>query len=487
MNKNIEVNQMKKVELRMNENQKYEIIKKLVESDGNKKTASLKLGCSIRTINRLIQGYKSHGKAFFVHGNRGKKPVHALSNETKALILGLYNTKYPDANFAHFAEILAEHENIFLSPTTVKNILMEHDILSPKAHRSTKKALRKKLETQKKIASTKNEVANIQHKILELDESHPRRPRSAYFGEMLQMDASVHIWFGGIKTHLHAAIDDATGRIVGAYFDHQETLNGYYNVFNQILTTYGIPHMFYTDRRTVFEYKQKKAPSLEKDTFTQFSYACHQLGVDIKVTSVPQAKGRVERLFQTLQSRLPIDLRNAGVSSIEHANEFLNSYIKKFNDKFALPFDNTKSVFEAQPSDEKINLTLAVIAERKIDTGHCIKFENQYFKLIDDSGLPIYYHKGTPAVIIKAFNGSLLASVNDNVYELELIPSHQRKSKNFDFEDDSIACPKKRNIPSMIHPWRKSAIKKFIKTHYDIHNYSFEDIINSQENFFCSN
>lgn len=478
---------MTKVELRMNENLKYEIIKKLVDTNGNKKTASLKLGCSIRTVNRLIQGYRSEGKDFFVHGNRGKKPVHALSSETKTLILGLYRTKYPDANFAHFTEILAEQEHLFLSPTTVKNILMEQDVLSPKAHRSTKKALRKKLEAQKKKATSKRDMAIIQHKIVELDESHPRRPRSAYFGEMLQMDASVHIWFGGVKTHLHAAIDDATGRIVGAYFDHQETLKGYYNVFHQILTTYGIPHMFYTDRRTVFEYKQKKAPSLEKDTFTQFSYACHQLGVDIKVTSVPQAKGRVERLFQTLQSRLPIDLRNAGVSSVEHANEFLNSYIKKFNDKFALPFDNNKSVFETQPSDEKINLTLAVIAERKIDTGHCIKFENQYFKLMDDRGLPIYYHKGTPAVIIKAFNGCLMASVNENVYELELIPSHLRKSKNFDFQDEFEALPKKRNIPSMIHPWRKSAIKKFIKTHYAQHNYTFEDIINTQENFFSAN
>lgn len=472
---------MTKVELRMNENQKYEIIKKLVESSGNKKTAALKIGCTQKTINRLIQGYNTQGKAFFIHGNRGRKPVHALSDDTKSTVVGLFNSKYPDANFAHFTEILAEREGIIISPSAVNSILIEHDILSPKAHKATKRALRKKLELQKQKAVTKSEAIQLQHKIIELEDSHPRRPRSSYFGEMLQMDASVHPWFGGIKTQLHVAIDDASGRIVGAYFDNQETLKGYYNVFYQVLTTYGIPYMFYTDRRTVFEYKQKKAPSLEKDTFTQFSYACHQLGVDIKVTSVPQAKGRVERLFQTLQSRLPIDLRNAGVTTIEQANEFLNSYIKKFNDKFALPVDNIKSVFETQPSDEKINLTLAVLADRKIDTGHSIKFENQYFKPIDDRGLPVYYHKGTSAIIIKAFDSKIFASINDHVYELDLIPTHEVKSKNFDFSNELSTIPVKRNIPAMIHPWRKSAINKFVKNQISHRDYIYRDIMNTQE------
>ncbi|MGN1156174.1 MAG: hypothetical protein ACI4TK_08355 [Agathobacter sp.] len=86
--------------------------------------------------------------------------------------------------------------------------------------------------------------------------------------------------------------------------------------------------MFYTDRRTVFEYKQSRSTKVEEDTFTQFSYACKQLGVNIKTTSIPQAKGRVERAFQTLQQRLPIALRLAGITKLSEANVFLNSYIK---------------------------------------------------------------------------------------------------------------------------------------------------------------
>jgi transposase-like protein len=159
---------------------------------------------------------------------------------------------------------------------------------------------------------------------------------------MLQMDASQHLWFGNEKSYLHIAVDDATGAITGAYFDSQETLNGYYHVLYQILTQYGIPFMFFVDKRTVFEYKKKNISSVEEDTFTQFGYACKQLGIQIKTSSVPQAKGRVERMFQTLQSRLPLELRLAGVTSIEQANEFLKAYIKEFNAQFALPVNNTK-------------------------------------------------------------------------------------------------------------------------------------------------
>ena len=90
------------------------------------------------------------------------------------------------------------------------------------------------------------------------------------------MDASLHNWFGRDKCQLHIAVDDATGNIVGAYFDNQETLNGYYNVLHQVLTQYGIPYGFFTDRRTVFEYKQKKSPSLEVYLFSFFSF-CNEI------------------------------------------------------------------------------------------------------------------------------------------------------------------------------------------------------------------
>jgi len=446
----------------MDENQKYEIIKKLVETNGNKKTAALKLNCTRRHINRMAAGYKEKGKAFFIHGNRGRKPVHTIPDTTRQLILDLYRTKYTDCNLTHFCELLEEREDIKVSVSSVTSILRKEFILSPKANRSSKKAVKKELKALQSKTKSKKEAATIQSSILALEDAHPRRPRYSCFGEMLQMDASLHPWFGDSKTQLHIAVDDSTGHIVGAYFDEQETLNGYYHVLHQVLTGYGIPYQFFTDNRTVFEYKKKNQTSVEKDTFTQFGYACKQLGIDIQTSSVAQAKGRVERMFGTLQSRLTVELRLANVTSIEQANEFLHSYIKKFNEKFALPIDYSKSVFEMQPDVERINLTLAVLSSRKIDNGSCLKYRNAYYLPVDKNGHAVYHRKGTTAMVIKALDGALYSCIGEDVYALELLPGHKPSSKAFDLATPS-AKPRKKNIPAMSHPWKQASFERYLK------------------------
>lgn len=451
---------MRKVLLNMNEQQKYEIIKSLVENNGNKDRAALKLGCTKRHINRLIQKYKSHGKAAFIHGNKGRKSAHTFSDSLKNEIITLYNNKYWDATFSYACELLAQHDGISISPSALTNILYNEYIPSPRSSRKTKKRMAKELRAMQKNSNNKKDSARIQRCIVSLEHSHSRRPRCTYFGEMLQMDASLHHWFGNSKSQLHIAIDDATGMIVGAYFDGQETLNGYYNVFHQILTQYGIPAMFYTDRRTVFEYKKKKTNQIEHDTFTQFSYACHQLGVDLKTTSVAQAKDRVKRAFQTLQQRLPIAMRLAGIQTIEQANVFLNSYIKEYNAKFAFPEHSIKSVFEVQPESDKINQILAVLTERVVDSGHCIRFEKKYYKTMDACGLQTHFPRGTKGLVVKTFDGQLLFSTNEQVYELEVVPEHEKISKSFAIQP-AKETPRKRNIPSARHPWRSETFLKY--------------------------
>lgn len=343
----------------MDEQKKYEVIKFLADHPGSSKDrAALVLGCTRRHINRMLDGYRKEGKAYFVHGNKGRKPATAIPDETRRAITSLYRTKYYGANFRHFSELPEKHEQITVSPPCVSGILESECILSPKVTKAKKKRIKKELEDKKKAARTQKEADGIQASLVDIGDAHPRRPRCAYFGEMQQMDAPPYEWVPGETWHLHLAVDDATGRITGAWFDTQETLDGYYHVFHQILAAYGIPYKFLTDCRTVFTYKKKNSPSLDEDTCTQFAYACMQLGVALESSSVPQAKGRVERLNQTLQSRLPVELRLAGITAMAAANEFLNSYIKEFNEKFALPFHSSKSVFETQPPDEKIQVKL---------------------------------------------------------------------------------------------------------------------------------
>lgn len=454
---------IRRIDLNMNEQKKYEVIKRLVDEKGNKNRAALTLGITRRHVDRLIAAYKKNGKAAFVHGNRGRKPPTTVPDGIRKDVVDLYRTKYYESNFVHFTELLEKYEGIRLSVSCVTGILEAEHILSPRATKTKKKRIKQQLRAEQKAAKTKKEADKIQENLVAIEDAHSRRPRCAYFGELEQMDASPHEWFGGFKTTLHIAVDDATGRIVGAYFDYQETLSGYYHVFHQILTRYGIPYKFFTDRRTVFTYKKKNAPDIEEDTCTQFAYACKQLGTQIEYSSVPQAKGRVERMFQTLQSRLPVELRLAGVTDMDTANEFLNSYIKEFNSRFSLPSDSIKSAFEIQPSDDKINLILAVLTERTVDSGHCIQFKNHYYRMLNERGRQVHYRKGTKTMVIRAFNGNLFCSVNDtDIYVLEEVPKHAEKSKDLDadYEDPK---PKKQNIPAMNHPWRRSEFWRFVK------------------------
>ena len=392
----------------MDEQRKYEVIKGLVDhpDTANKDRAALILGCTKRHINRMIQGYAKDGKAFFIHGNRGKKPATTICPDVRSQVLDLYRTKYYEANFEHYTELLKKHEGISISSSSVMSILESEYILSPKATKAKRKRIKQVLRTKKQAATSKKELSQIQANLVAVEDAHSRRPRCAYFGELLQMDATPYEWVPGQIWHLHLAIDDASGVVTGAWFDTQETLNGYYHVFEQILTNYGIPYKFLTDKRTVFTYKKKGVLSDDNDTYTQFAYACKQLGIQLESSSVPQAKGRIERLNQTLQSRLPIEFRLAGVTEINNANEFLHSYIKEFNEKFSLPLHGIKSVFETQPSKEKINLTLAVLTERTVDAGHAIQFKKKFYKMIDHKGVQIHYRKGTKVMLIKAFDRS---------------------------------------------------------------------------------
>lgn len=446
----------------MNEQKKYEVIKKLVETDGSKERAALSLGVTVRHIRRMINGYKEYGKEFFVHGNRGRKPATTIPESIRARIVTLYQDKYYDANFTHFTELLARYEDIHVSVSSVQNILEDQHILSPMVTRAKQKRVYKELKARQQAASPK-EAVKIQKNLVAVEDAHTRKPRKKFFGEMEQLDASPYLWFGETVTHLHIAVDDCTGRITAAWFDTQETLNGYYHLFYQILTDYGIPYGFFTDRRTVFEYRKKGTNDLEQDTYTQFAYACKQLGVELECSSVPQAKSRVERMFKTLQSRLPVELRLAGITQIDAANEFLGSYIEKYNAEFSLPLDGISSVFESQPDDERINLTLAVLTERTVDCGHAVRIYKQYYRMLDTNGRQVHYQKGTKVIVVKAFNGELFCAVNDStVFALEAIPDFESYSRSFSMgllPEEKKSLPRK--IPSMDHPWRRTAIKNF--------------------------
>ncbi|MEG1565216.1 MAG: ISNCY family transposase [Bacilli bacterium] len=451
---------MRKVELNMKEKTIFEIIKRLVDSNGNKNRAAIKLECTTRYINKLITKYKTEGKSGFIHKNAGRKPKNAISIEMKNRILKLYKEKYYDYNWFHFKEKLNEIENIPITYTPLRHVLLNEGYISPLCNRATKRAKKKELENKKKLSEIDKKIF-IEGHILDDSQSHPRKPRSKYFGEQIQMDASAILRFKGILTTLHLAVDDSTGTVVGAYFDTQETLNGYYNVLYQILINFGIPSEFFTDNRTVFTYKSAVNPTTESDTYTQFAYACKMLGISIKTSSVPQSKGRIERFNQTFQNRLPQELRTANIKTIEEANEFLQSYIKLFNQRFALQRKNIASVFEMRPELDKINQILAILSSRKFDSGSSIKFKNHYYQAVNSTETEIInFRKGTEALVVQTFDNRLFVTIEENIYLLKELKEHKDQSENFDeFKKEVI---KKKFVPAMSHPWKKASFDAFL-------------------------
>ena len=466
---------MRKVELRMNEKEKYEVIKELVDHNGNKNRASKKLGISRRQIDRLIIKYKEKGKAGFVHGNRTRKPINALDNTISENIILLYKNKYYDFNFNHFKKFLDKEENIKVSYDFIYKTLTKEGILSPKARKKTKRNFAKqKLLKEKKInlAMTDERINTIINHEFALEDSHPRGEKPKYFGEIIEQDGSIHIWFGDKKTCLHLAIDKATSTIVGAWFDYQETLNGYYHVLYQILIKYGIPYKFFTDNRTVFNYMSLNPDkrTSDKDVLTQYGYACKQLGIDLETSSVSQAKGLIERTNGTFQGRLVQELRLNNITTIEEANKYLiNVFVPSFNEEFALDYKNFPTVFETSPTDEKINYTLAILTPRKIDNGNSIKYHNKYYQPYLNNELKCFIPK-TECLVINAFNGELLVSIDEQILELKELTRNERFSKELD--EPIEVKEKKKYIPPMTHPWKLDSFKKQLqKSHYQ-HKYA---------------
>ena len=249
------------------------IILKAINKEISTSYAACKLGVTKQYINKLKRRYLDVEINAFEHGNKGKQRSWKTDENVEKRIIEFYETKYSGFNFLHFHEKLKEKECINVSYKTLYSILTKVSFKSPKSHKKRRK-----------------------------DSLHPSRPKRKCFGELLQIDASLHNWFGKehSKATLHGAIDDATGTAMGLYFCKEETLDGYYEMMWQILIKHGIPEALYGDNRSIFEHRKKsqKEQTIDNDIHIQFKRMCMQLGIELITTSVSQAKGRIERLWE---------------------------------------------------------------------------------------------------------------------------------------------------------------------------------------------
>lgn len=367
------------------------------------------LGLSERRVKQIKKEVKENGVKSIQHGNRGRKPKNTISNETKKKILELRSSyQYELSNFKHFQEILKERENIDISYSALYNILHNAGIKSPKKHRKSK--------------------------------LHHRRKRKESEGMMLQADGTPFDWFGnGEKYSLHGFVDDATGKITGLYMCKNECLLGYLEVLRQTLENYGIPISLYPDKYSVF-FPPKKVDdhvTIEEQLngrekgITQFGRIVEELGITMFPANSPQAKGRIERLWETLQSRLVTEFRINNITTMEQANTFLSNYIDIYNSKFAIEPLNKNNVFLKLPKKYNLDELLCVKFERTIDNAGVFSVNNSKFQILDRSLPP-----KTKITVHLSKKVGMLAKINNKTYDvqpLELISKGLIDTNSLDY------------------------------------------------------
>lgn len=317
---------MKEPELRVSQRElhRMHVVRLTMEGRESVGKAAKLLGISARQMKRLRRKMKECGMEGLLHGSRGKPPWNKTVLEQRHKVIGLARGRYQGLNDTHLTEKLNEQEKIDLSRATVREILRQAGIA----------AVRKR----------------------GVKRHYKRRERKAQEGALLLWDGSPHCWFGEKlgEWSLMAVIDDATGKLLCGVFALQEDAQSYLLCLRQILLQNGIPLAIYMDRHGIFR-RNDEHWSLEEQlageqTPTQVGQALRALGIEPIFALSPQAKGRVERLFKTLQDRLVQELRLAGITTAEKATTFVNGPFKAdFNARFSKPAKESQPAWRALP------------------------------------------------------------------------------------------------------------------------------------------
>ncbi len=409
---------------------RYTVIDAFIKGFKTAAEAAEDLSLSVRQIFRLKNKVLSEGIRGVIHGNTNRKPAHATLEETERLIIELKRNKYEEANFKHFQELLEEHENIKVSYPTVYRILTTAGVKSPKKKRKRK--------------------------------THHRRQRRAQKGDLVQIDASPHKWiFGGDSFDLHGAIDDATGEILALYFTPNECMEGYFEIVRQIVLNYGIPTNFYSDRHTIFRSPKKDKISIEdqlqgkRANLTQFGRAMDELGINMIPAYSPQAKGRIEKLWDTLQSRLPVEFDIRGITTMEEANAFLPEFINMFNEKFGVKPRCDKSAFRQLNPQLHLDYILCKKEERMIINNSGFSYNGTYYQLTKNGKKALSIPKAKINVLTSSRIG-VKADYAGVVYDTTVLDERPSKSVVKQAKQET----KKKYKPSEDHPWKREGRKK---------------------------
>lgn len=411
------------IKITMKEIKYYEIIKKLIAGKLSEKEASKMIGLkSERQVRRIKKKVLKDGIKGVIHRSRGKPGNRKFKQEFINKIMAIVKIKYHDFKPTFASEKLFENHQIKISSEALRQLMIDEGLWKAKNRKFPKKR-------------------------------HTWRARKNNFGEMQQFDGSYHDWFENRgKACLLVSIDDATGKITHAKFDVNEGVGAVFKFWLEYFKKNGLPVSIYLDKFSTYKINHPSAVD-NKDLKTQFERATNQVGVKLITAHSPEAKGRVERLLNTLQDRLVKELRLEKIKTIEDANKFLEEYILKFNQKFAvIP---AKKADLHQPLNKELGKKLPQIfsiqSSRKIMNDYTIMFENQFFQLGEKQPTTVF--KKDTIIIEKHLDGQIKINLKNHYLNYLMLPTRPEK-QNVPLV--ALTRQKAPWIPPADHPWRSS-------------------------------
>jgi transposase len=412
-----------------NERDRLRVIEAVLDLRLGQQAASARLGLSVRQVKRLCRSVREHGAAGLVSRKRGAPSNRRIAQSERERVLEVVRQRYGDFGPTLAAEYLRAEHGFGHSTETLRQWMVGAGLWQARRER--------------------------RKRAFQLRE---RRPQ---LGELVQIDGSPHAWFEtrGARCTLIAFIDDATGKILYARFVPAETTLAYLWAVRRYVGRHGRPVAFYSDRHSIFTKHDPEDPQP-----TQLERALRALDIEPILANSPQAKGRVERSFQTLQDRLVKGMRLAGACTIDHGNEVLPGFIERYNERFGcVPAQPTDAHRGLQCSREQLDWTTSEQFTRTLSRSLSCQYRGRMY-VIDTGGAPAYHLRGArltvcddgrPESIVLLYKGKPLAYrvfakgaelapriADDKTVDAAVTAAKQRQRPNV-------------HIPAPNHPWRR--------------------------------
>ena len=399
------------------ERTKLHIVHKLLNKELKHKEASKILSLSERQIRRIVSRVRIEGDQGIVHKSRGKPSNRKFPLKLKNKVLKHYRAKYSDFGPTFAAEKLFEREKIDVHQETLRKWLIEAG--------DWKRARKSRAHRQ-------------------------WRERKHHFGEIVQVDGSHHDWLEqrGPKCVFMGYIDDATGNTFGRFYPYEGTFPAM-DSFKRYIKKYGIPVSLYLDKHTT--YKSTAQPSTEEvlsntKPLSEFQRAMKEFGVNVIHADSPQAKGRVERLFRTLQDRLVKEMRLEKISTIEEANKFLVRYLSRHNKKFAVKPAKQSDLHREIPKGTNLDSILCRKTQRVLRNDLTVEYKSKLYQIKDKVN-------ARKIVIQERMSGRKIMMYKNKILQFKEITSKAKKQHK-PMSNSSKKC--QMYIPPVDHPWNNA-------------------------------